>query len=299
MIEYRLLKAFVHVAEELHFGRAAARLRVAQPALSRQIQQLEERLEVQLLERSQRRVALTPAGRFYQQRAYKILSDIERATIDVRKVNSGKAGRLSVGFIHSSSFSVTPRLLRRFREQYPDVELELTELTMAQQLEALEARRIDVGVMRPPFSESKIASHPIRTERFVIAVPDTHRLASLTEVDLAQLAQEDFVLFSQSRSPLFHSRIIAMAELAGFVPKAAQQATQIHTVLGLVSANVGISVVPVVAKDLNIPNIHYLEITDRPPPVHVVLAWLRSDNSPILRAFTDFVKQAYPLPESS
>ncbi len=294
MIENRLITSFVHVAEELHFGRAAERLNIAQPALSRQIMQLEERLGVRLLERTQRKVALTPAGRLFLDHAYRIAADIQRAMTEVRKVNAGEAGKLAVGFIHSSTFSTTPRILRHFRELYPDVELELSEMTMAQQLVALQEGAIDIGILRPPISDIRIASHVLREERFVLAAPETHPLASAHEVALASVMDEGFILFSQRQSPLFHSRIIAMCEKAGFVPRVVQQATQIHTVMGLVSANMGLSIVPEVAIELNHPNVRCLEILDRPPVVQVILAWRQADGSPIVKAFVERTVGLYP-----
>lgn len=287
MIENRLITSFVHVAEELHFRKAAERLHIAQPALSRQIAQLEAQLGVRLLERTKRKVALTPAGRLFLEHAYRIHSDLQKAVTDVRKVNAGEAGKLVVGFIHSSAFSLTPRILRGFRERYPDVQLELAEMTMAQQLVALQEKSIDIGILRPPISDARLATHVLRDERFVLAVPDTHPLAARSEVALADIMDQSFVLFSRSQSPLFHSRIIAMCEKAGFVPRVVQHATQIHTVMGLVSANMGLSIVPEAAIELNHQNVRFLEILDRPPLVQVVLAWRRADPSPIVKAFAD------------
>lgn len=290
MIENRLLSAFVKVAEELHFGRAAAKLNIAQPALSRQIMLLEERLDVRLFERTRRNVALTPAGRLFLDHAYKILSDVQRAMTEVRKANAGEAGRLAIGFIHSSTFGLTPEILRLFRTRFPDVELELSEMTMDQQLLALQERKIDLGISRPPISDPRLTSHLLATERFVLAVPETHPLTDQGAVHLKALAEESFVLFSQHRSQLFHSRIIAMCEKEGFVPNVVQQATQIHTVMGLVSANMGISIVPEVARNLNMPNAQFLEIIDNPPPVQVVMSWREMDRSPILAAFLDVAR---------
>lgn len=294
MIENRLLSSFIQVAEELHFGRAAGKLNIAQPALSRQIAQLEERLDVQLFERTRRKVALTPAGRVFLDHAYKILADVQRATREVRKVNAGEAGRLSIGFIHSSTFGLTPLILRSFRNRYPDVEIELSEMTMAQQLTALHERTIDAGILRPPISDLRLASHTLRDERFVLAVPDSHPLSAAGSIKLDMLMEEEFVLFSQQRSPLFHSRVIAMCEQAGFVPRVAQQATQIHTIIGLVRAGMGVSIVPEVAKNLHTPDVQFLDIADNPPPVQVVLAWRRADNSPILKGFTELTISNFP-----
>lgn len=287
MVETRLLKSFIYVAEELHFGRAALRLHIAQPALTRQIKQLEEKLGVKLFERTQRKVILTSAGRQFHSRACQIIADIDHAASEVQRVNAGEAGRLAVGFLHSSTYGITPRLLRHFRDSYPDVELELSEMTIADQVIALQAEKIDVGILRPPISDLRLGTHILCDEPFILAVPSSHPLAQQRRVALERLSEERFILFSQRMSPLFYSRIIAMCEKAGFVPCVTQRATQIHTIMGLVSANMGISIVPSVARNLSMPEVCCLDIVDNPAPVQVALAWRHSDSSPILRTFRE------------
>lgn len=291
MIETRLLNSFVCVAEELHFGRAAERLHIAQPALTRQIQQIEGRLEVTLFHRTQRSVALTPAGRILLERAYKILSDLTQAALEVKRVEAGQEGRLSVGFIHSSTYGITPILLRNFRHLYPRVALELYEMTIQEQIAALRAGAIDVGVLRPPISDPALHTQLLRQEQFIIALPENHALSSSKAISLRQLSEDSFILFTQRRSPLFYSRIIAMCEKAGFVPNVAQYATQIHTMIGLVSADMGVAIVPEVARNLKIPGVRFIEIADNPPSVDIILGWRASEASPVLKAFCDLASQ--------
>jgi DNA-binding transcriptional LysR family regulator len=285
----RHLRHFIAVAEELHFTHAADRLRIAQPALSRSIRMLEEELGVNLLERTQRRVRLTPAGRLYLDRAVRILQDIDRANEDVRRASAGEAGRLSIGFIHSSTYSVTPVILEHYRARYPDVELVLNEFTIWDQLTALKDNVIDVAILRPPVNDTGIDSFTFRSERFLIVVPQSHALARLQSASVSELRDVDWVFFSQQQSPLFHSRIIAMCERAGFAPRVSQYATQIHTVLGLVRAGIGVAVVPSVARNMTIPGIHFLEIEEKPAPVQIALAWRQADNSPTVAAFRQIV----------
>lgn len=294
MIETRHLRYFVAVAETLHFGRAAERLNIAQPALSRQIQQLEQELGIVLLERSQRRVRLTPAGRLYLERATRLLDDLAKATNDVRRADAGHAGRLSVGFIHSSTYSVTPAILGRYHASYPDVELVLHEMTIFEQFRALRDNVIDIGILRPPVGDPHLSVMPFRDEEFLVVVPEGHRLAGTTLAALADLAEETFVLFEQRKSPLFYSRIISMCEGAGFVPQVEQYANQIHTVLGLVRAGMGISIVPEVARNLHMPGIRFLPIREAPPPVQVALAWRSLDETPTLRSFRAMVAEMFP-----
>ncbi|WP_370193972.1 MULTISPECIES: LysR family transcriptional regulator [Aurantimonas] len=295
MVETRLLRSFVCVAEELHFGRAARRLHIAQPALTRQIQQLEERLQATLLNRNQRIVTLTPAGRMFLERSYRILADLEQAAKEVRRVEAGQEGRLSVGFIHSSTYGVTPLVLRRFRLAFPRVDLELFEMTIQEQLAALRDGQIDVGILRPPISDPSLRARPLREERFVVALPHDHRLASTDRLHLRDLSEDGFILFTQRKSPLFYARIIGMCEKAGFVPRVEQYATQIHTMIGLVSAGMGAAIVPEVARSLNIPGVAYVEIADTPPTVQVCLGWRATDTSPILAAFCDHAETSARL----
>ncbi|KZD01057.1 LysR family transcriptional regulator [Oceanibaculum pacificum] len=296
MIETRHLRYFVAVAEMLHFGRAAERLNIAQPALSRQIQQLEQELGVLLLERTQRRVRLTAAGRLYLERATRLLDELAKATGDVRRAHAGHAGRLSVGFIHSSTYSVTPAILGQYHASFPDVELVLHEMTIFEQFRALRENVIDVGILRPPVGDPHLSVMPFRDEDFLIVAPETHPLAGKGNADasLADMAAETFVLFEQRKSPLFHSRIISMCEAAGFVPQVEQYANQIHTVLGLVRAGMGISIVPEVARNLHMPGIRFLPIRETPPPVQVALAWRSLDETPTVHSFRAMVADMFP-----
>jgi DNA-binding transcriptional LysR family regulator len=291
MIENKLLAAYVAVAEELHFGRAAARLNIAQPALSRQIMQLEEKLRTRLLERTQRRVEMTPTGRVFLDRARRILSEIERATDEIQRVAAGQEGHLNIGFIHSSTFSVSPSIFRAFRQAFPKIELRLTEMTIAEQLVALEDETIDLGILRLPIANPKVSYEILRTEEFVLAVPRDHPLADRTSVALETLFDESFVMFSQYNSPLFYSRTLAMCDRAGFLPNIVQHATQIHTVLGLVAAGLGISIVPDVARELNMRNTRIIDIADSVDPVHVVLGWRARDKSRLVASFVTSARQ--------
>lgn len=285
MLETRQLKYFVAVAEELHFGRAASRVHIAQPALSRQIQQIEERLGAILFTRTQRRVELTAAGALLLERARAILGDVERAEDDTRRAANGELGRLIIGFIHSSTYGLLPRILQRFRSFYPDIDLDLRELSMAQQIVAMRKGQIDIGITRPETYTDEISTLPIFDEQFLVAVPASNPLASLASVPLSRLANEPFILFPKDTSPLFNSSIMRMCEKAGFAPQAVQSATQVHTVIGLVSAGMGIAIVPATAKKLQILGVSFLSIQDNPPPVSVILAWRKAQDTAVMAAF--------------
>lgn len=286
MIDIRHLRYFQAVAQELHFGRAAARLHIAQPALSRQIQQLEEEIGTPLLRRTQRRVELLPAGQVFLDRSNLVLEEVARAMVDARRTGAGEIGRLSVGFIHSSTYGLLPSIVERFRYLYPDIELELHEMPITEQHVALTRGIIDVGLLRPQPAPPELEVLPVLEDPFLVAVPHAHRLATRQSVGLQELEGEPMVMFPRRGSPLFHSRIMAMCEGAGFTPRVVQQATQIHTVAGLVGAGIGLAIIPGTARNLHPRGVHFLEIADRPEPVHVALGWLRSkEDLPTVRSF--------------
>lgn len=285
MIDIRHLRYFQAVAEELHFGRAAERLCIAQPALSRQIQQLELEVGTPLLRRTRRRVELLAAGTLFLERANLILEEVARAANDARRIGDGEFGRLSVGFIHSSTYGLLPSIVERFRHLYPDIELELHEMPIAEQHVALTRGLIDVGLLRPQPAPPELEVHPVMEDPFLLAVPARHGLAKLDAVLLQSLAAEPLVMFSKRESPLFHTRISEMCERAGFAPKVAQYATQIHTVVGLVGAGIGIAIVPGTARNLHIRGVSFLEILDQPEPVHLALGWRRGKDTPAIRSF--------------
>lgn len=286
MIDIRHFRYFQAVAQELHFGRAAARLHIAQPALSRQIQQLEEEIGTPLLRRTQRRVELLPAGQVFLERSNLVLEEVERAVIDARRTGAGEFGRLSVGFIHSSTYGLLPSIVERFRHLYPDIELELHEMPIAEQHVALTRGVIDIGLLRPQPAPAELEVQPVLEDPFLVAVPHAHRLAKRDAVRLEELAGEPMVMFPRRGSPLFHSRIMAMCERAGFTPRVVQQATQIHTVAGLVGAGIGLAIIPGTARNLQPPGVRFLDILDRPEPVHVALGWLRGkEELPAVRSF--------------
>ncbi len=286
MIDIRHFRYFQAVAEELHFGRAASRLCIAQPALSRQIQQLEQEIGTPLLRRTQRRVELLAAGRVFLERTNLILEEVVRAAIDARRTGAGEFGRLSVGFIHSSTYGLLPSIIERFRHLYPDIELELHEMPISDQHVALMRGIIDIGLLRPQPAPAELEVQPVLEDPFLIAVPHTHRFARCAAIHLKELAGEPMILFPQGESPLFHARVTAMCERARMVPHVVQQATQIHTVVGLVGAGLGLAIIPGTARNLRPRGVHFLEILDRPEPVHVALAWLRTkEDVPAVRSF--------------
>src|SRR3954453_15892050 len=203
-MELRHLRYFVAVAEELHFGRAARRLQLAQPPLSRQIQGLEQELGVRLLERTKRHVELTPAGKVFLEHARKLLTEADHAVAAARRAARGEIGRLAIGFVGAATYSALPELLRVFHTRFPDVELVLYEMTSAHQHDALREGRIEVGFVRPAIPDDTLARRVARGEPLVAALPAGHRLARRDEpIPLSDLAGEPFILFPRDPRPSF------------------------------------------------------------------------------------------------
>jgi DNA-binding transcriptional LysR family regulator len=287
-VESRLLTYFVAVAEELHFGRAAKRLNISQPPLSQQIIQLEERIGVKLFTRTRRRVELTPAGEVLLEDARKILALSGEAARRARRAGKGETGRLAVGYIGSANYSVLPDLIREFRKRFPEVELSLAELNTSQQIEALREGRIHVGLMRPPkgLENEDLAFETVFRELLIAAIPASHKLKGRASIQLKMLAKEPFIMIPRSRGPGFFDQIIAMCQAEGFSPKIALEASQFHTIIGMVAAGVGITIVPGSMQRSRMKGVAFRPI-DNGPETALTMAWASSNKSPVLKKFVD------------
>jgi DNA-binding transcriptional LysR family regulator len=269
------LRTFVAVAEELHFGRAARRLNRSQPPVSRQIQELERTLQVTLLVRTNRTVALTAAGRILLERGRHLIEAAEAVETQVRAAGTGSAGQLTVGFVHSAGYGLVPLIVRAFRRLHPNVVLSLRELIVPEQLEALRQGRITVGLLRPPVEDDELESEVVLREPFVVAVPAEHPLAGRPNAKLADFRDEPFVLFPRYRAAAFHDSIYALCAKSGFVPVRAQETNTIHTAVGLVGAGVGVALVPASVRRIETRDVHFIPIEYREPCAEVAIAWRR------------------------
>ncbi|MGA2225931.1 MAG: LysR substrate-binding domain-containing protein [Syntrophobacteraceae bacterium] len=244
-MELRHLRYFVTVAEELHFGRAAERLRIAQPPLSQQIRALEEELGVLLFSRTKRRVKLTAAGTAFAQEARKILEGADRAVLVAQRVARGEIGQLEVGFISGAVYGKVPSIFRLMRTRYPEVSLGLRELTTEEQIEAINANRLDVGLMRPPITvlESLVVK-VVAKEPLVAVLPKTHRLAGQKKIPVRALAGEPFLQVPRHITPRFYDQFVSICAQAGFFPQIVQEARTPQTIVSLVAVGMGVSIVP-------------------------------------------------------
>lgn len=290
-MELRHIRYFLTVAEELHFGHAAERLHVSQPPLSQQIRQLEAELGVMLLERNQRNVQLTEAGKLYARDMRELLSSLEEAGLRARQAAEGIIGSLSVGFVASAIYSLLPRIYRRFRTEYPKVSLSLDELSTAEQIEALHAGRIHVGIGRPPIGDSTLDVQLLVDEPLAVAMPAHHPLANRDVLDLAELSSEPFVLFPRRPRPGWLDIVREACEQAGFVPNVAQEVQELSSAVTLAAAGIGLTVVPASAEALSLPDLAYKHLSDKTPKTRLVTLRRTSDVSPLIENFLHIARE--------
>jgi DNA-binding transcriptional LysR family regulator len=277
------LAGFVAVAEELHFGRAAARLHLTQPPLSRQIMLLEQEVGVTLLDRAGRTVRLTPAGRVFLPEARRILRLAEESSLAVRRVPAGDGGTMTIGFTAVSVHGYVQSFLRRVGERLPHVDLVLRELVTADQLEALAAGDIDLGFLRPPVTRSGLECRVVHSERLLLAVPAGDPLAHSRPADVTALHGRELVMYSPVESRYFYDLLLEMTARAGARPRYVQYVSQVHTILALVQAGLGLAVVPESAAALHPDGVAFVPLADGcSPAVELAAAWRTDVDNPAL-----------------
>jgi DNA-binding transcriptional LysR family regulator len=276
------LRGFVAVADELHFGRAAARLKMTQPPLSRQIQKLERVVGAQLLERDNRRVTLTAAGDVFLVEARRLLSLADSAPEVARRVSSGSSGVVRIGFTAASTYGTLGRLLNVLARALPDVDLDLAEMVTREQVAGLLNEEVDLGLARPPFDEEAFGSRLLHREAMLVAAPVGHRLLALGRpVEAVDLATEPVIMHSPTKARYFYDLVV------GVVPAASQNTvhtvSQVLTMLWLVAAGRGVAFVPESAARLQIEGVGFVPLhTAAPQPVELHLLWARGSKNPAL-----------------
>jgi DNA-binding transcriptional LysR family regulator len=276
------LRGLVAVAEELHFGRAAQRLRITQPPLSRQIQKLEAAVGVQLLERDNRRVSLTPAGEAFLAEARRILAIAESAPDLAQRVQAGTRGLIRLGFTAASTFGVLGRMLNVLEIHLPDVRVELFEMVTRDQVAALVNEDLDLGLARPPFDSELFDSVLLHREALLLAVREGHPLTRFQgSAEASDLAREPLIFPSQQRARYFYDLVVSMVPLAQ--ERIVHSVSQVLTMLWLVSAGRGVAFVPASAMLLHVPNVAFVPLaTHIPEPVELHLLWPRHSHNPAL-----------------
>ena len=288
------LRYFLAVAEQLHFGRAAAALHISQPPLSRAIRALEQRLGVVLFARSRRRVELTPEGTRLLGEARRLLGQLERTVQEVRGMARGEEGRLRIGFVSLADYGVLPGLLKAFKSARPGIALALREMLSPEQAAALAAGELDFGLLLPPVSDAEPLEHlVVQRERFVVALPSSHRLAAgKGKLAVSALAGEPFVMVPRDIAPGLYDIVTGLAASAGISFNVAQEAIQMQTVVSLVSSGLGVAIVPGCIANLGRRGVVYREINDRHPRLDLWLAWPRGGVGTAARDFLALARRA-------
>lgn len=290
-MELRQLKYFISVAEELHFGRAAESLHLSQPALSKQIQALEDSIDIQLFERSKHWVRLTPAGQKFLETARRILREVEEGIKVTRQVAEGQSGRVRVGFTEATLFSLAPTILRTYREQYPQVDLTITSGGTEDQVEALRTHQIDVGFVYLPIRDPSLMVYPLYEETYVAALSHTHPLAKESQIPLQALVDQPLIGYPRATAPVLYADFIKCCEQADFMPNIVQEAALAQTRLALAAAGVGIAFVLADVQNLSVKGVVYRPISGNFPKLKLAFAWRQTESSAAVCAFLKLLKR--------
>lgn len=292
-MELRHLRYFAAVAETCHFGKAAQRLHMAQPALSHTIRQLEDELGVALLSRTTRQVRLTPAGEFFLAEAQRVLAAVDDGVRGVRRIGQGARGLVRIGFTGTAAFSHLPQLARAAKQRLPEVELEVhADLLTAEQGEQLRGGALDIGLLRPPVSGDGIELRVIETEPLVLAVPADHRLAVEPVVAMSDLRAEPFISYDR-RNSVVYDAVLRSCRDAGFTPHQEHEAGGTAVLLALVAGGLGIGVVPASARALPLAGVVFRDLSGA-ASVQLALAWQRENRSPLVRTVLDALEDVFP-----
>jgi DNA-binding transcriptional LysR family regulator len=284
----------VAVARERNFTRAAKGLRIAQPPLSRQIQQLEEDLGVVLIERGSRPVRLTDAGRLLYEQAMQVLERVEEIRAMTRRIHEAEQPRFSIGFVASTLYGYLPEVIRRYRAARPAVELVLIELTTLEQIAALKEGRIDVGFGRIPFDDAAIERTLLRNEKLSAALPRTHALAARTgRLRLDELAGDPLVVYPKAPRPSYADQVLALFRERGLKPPVVHEVRELQTALGLVAAEAGVCLVPASVERLRRDNIVYRPLGEEGAVSPIIMSTRKGDRSPEIGRVLRLVKEIY------
>lgn len=283
-MELRHVHSFLAVADERHFGRAAARLHLAQSALSQQVRHLERELGVELFARTTRRVDLTDAGRAFEAHARAIAARVRRAQGEAALIGSGHAGRVSIGFVGTATYDVLPRLAQRVREELPDVELDLHgEMLNPDLIDALTTGTLDLALLRPDVAiPGELSVQRLRAEPLVAVLPTGHRLARRRRINLAELADEPFVTHSSGGRSSIHDRVLRACADAGFQPAQVTEVGETATLVVFVAAGMGVALVPDPVRSLGLDGVAYVALS-KAPTVDLALAVPAAVTSPAAR----------------
>jgi DNA-binding transcriptional LysR family regulator len=288
-MELRQIRSFLSIAETLHFGRTADLIHLSQPALSLQIRALEEEVGVKLFERDRRKTTLTAAGLAFRDDATAAVANLEQAVRSARLAADGKLGLLRIGFISTAGNEIVPDVVRGFRESNPQVEFSLRNILTIDQIQMLDTGSLDIGFLRLPIGEHpELEVIAIHREPFVVVVPRSHKLAKRKKVRLRELSGQDFVMYERAYAPGFHDLLFGMLRNAGVVPNISQTAGQMPTLISLVDAGMGISILPASTVMHSVASVIACEIADAIPMSEIGIAINRGNRTSIIDNFRSY-----------
>lgn len=297
-MDLRQLRHFATVAQELHFGRAAEKLGMTQPPLSQSIQALEEEIGVRLFDRTKRTVTLTAVGAQWRPYVQRVLAEAGALPAVAKRLSRGEVGALRLSFVSIADYHVLPLLIGRYKTAYPEVEVSLKESTSDLQIADLLEGTIDAGFIIPPQMQlpAPLSYRPLVREPLIAAIPEawlkSRRIRGRqNRLSLANIAQEPLILFPRRSAPAFHDVITGFYAQQGHAPIIGQEAIQMQTIISLVSAGLGIALVPQSLQNLGRPGVRYLSFTEKAPEIETGLVWRSDDSLPALRHFLTLAKR--------
>lgn len=288
-LDVRDFRFFLAIGEELHFRRAAERLRLAQPHLSHHIKDLEDRLGVKLLDRTTRSVKLTHAGAEFLERSKYMLAQIDQMAAAARRIAQGHSGELRIGFTDAAARSTLPTVLRMLRKTHPNIGIILSCEGTAAQVQKLIEGKLHFGFLRLPVHTRRLRTLSLGREGLVAALPKNHALAGKGKILLEDLAKEAFIQFSAILGVDFQEHILSHCQRAGFTPRVISEVDNTHTVVALVSAGFGVAIVPEYLRNYATPNVVFKPLSEIPRVVDIGIAWLPGDPSPVYQAFHETI----------
>lgn len=294
-IEFRHFRYFLAVAKELHFRKAADKLYISQPGLSRQIKQMEDQLEIQLFERHNRKVELTQSGRYLQRELTDSFKRIDQILAHAKLINDGVDGKLRLGYVGSAMQKVIPEILVKFQQIHPNCSINLTEIENNNQVESLLNQTIDIGFVRLERVPRELEIKPLLEDTFSIVLPKDHWLDSTNFKDLEQLKDEHFILFDQSYSRSYYEKVMQIFDNSHFTPIVSHSTVNASSIYRLVESNFGVSIVPTSLKWGYDLDIKFIDLVDIPQRTTLKMIWNSQSTNPILDKFIAIAEQLYTI----
>lgn len=295
-MELRQIRQFIAVAEELHFHRAAKRLNMSQPPLTTAIKKLEQEIGTELLNRSNKTLNLTVAGKVFLAEAYIIIKQAEHAISLTQETANGIRGHLRFSYVGSALYGKLPIVMRQFRQIHPDITIELLEATTSEQIYFLENNLVDLAILIPPFiSQDDLKSTLFDQDRLAIALPNSHILCQRNNLSVSDLADMPFILWPATKGLGFYRNVITLCISAGFMPNIVQEAQSMHTVLSLVAAGIGVSIVPASMSNFRSNDIFYSIIDDQQSFFELMLCMRYPVTNPAIERFITFNQESCDL----